>query len=120
MTDRHEDDAVLRRARQLFRAQEAAMGPETRRALAAARQRAVQAAGRPRSRRLSILGPALAAMLVLAVWFGPGSGPEPGLESPGALVADLELLFSAEEWELIDDLDFLLLLADLDEEIGRG
>jgi hypothetical protein len=119
MTERQEDDVMLRRARRLFREQESAMGPETRQALAAARRRALEAAGRPRPRRVSVLGPALAAMLVMAVWFWPGHAPEPRLEA-SATPVDLELVFSAEEWELIDDLDFFLLLAELDEDSGRG
>lgn len=121
MTER-DDEAVLQRARQLFRAQERALSAETCQALAARRQRAlVAAAGRRRPRAVSALGPALAAALVLAIWLWPGSPGESPPEAPEVMaLTDLELLLSAEDWELVDDLDFYLLLAELDETLSRG
>lgn len=118
-----DDEALLQRARQLFREQERDLSPETRQALAARRRRAVAAAKRRprRLRSVSVLGPALAAALVLAIWIWPGGPDEPAPVHVDAMaLTELELLLSAEDWDLVNDLDFYLLLAELDEALGRG
>ncbi|TVQ48709.1 MAG: hypothetical protein EA371_05200 [Gammaproteobacteria bacterium] len=122
MTER-DDEAFLLRARQLFREQENALAPGTRKALAERRQLAVAAVNwrTRRSAAVSVLGPALAAALVLAVWIWPGGPGEPPTVHPDAMaLTELELLLSAEDWELVDDLDFYLMLGELDETLGHG
>ncbi|MCC5867538.1 MAG: hypothetical protein JJU27_03415 [Gammaproteobacteria bacterium] len=116
------DDALLRRARTLFREQEAKLAPEVRSALAAARQTAMEEAATPRRslRRAQVLGPALAAALVLAIWVWPQSPDTPPLPMDTSLAAELDLLISAEDWELIEQLDFYLLLSELDEDFDAS
>ncbi len=123
MTER-DDEAVLRHARQLFREQEGTLSPEIRQALAERRRLAVTAAGQRRGAhlpRVGVLGPAVAAALVLAIWLWPGgSGELPAVPADPIALTDLELLLSAEDWDLMEDLEFYLVLGELDEALGHG
>lgn len=115
------DDAVLRRARLLFREQEASLAPEVRSALAVARQTAMEEAAAPRRslRRAQVFGPALAAALVLVIWVWPQPDTAP-LPMDASLAAELELMISGDDWELIEHLDFYMLLSELDEEVDAS
>ncbi len=119
---RSADDALLQRARRMFRDQESAVTPELRSALAAARQTAMEEAAAPRRqlRRAQVLGPALAAALVVAIWFWPQSPDIVSLPIDADAAAELEMMISGEDWELIEDLDFYLLLGELDEEFDAS
>lgn len=116
------DDALLRRARMLFREREAMVAPEVRSALAAARQTAMEeAAGTRRSlRRAQVFGPALAAALVLVIWVWPQAPDTPPLPMDASAAAELELMISGDDWELIEHLDFYMLLSELDEEFDAS
>lgn len=116
------DDALLRRARLLFREREASLAPEVRSALAAARQAAMEEAAAPRRslRRAQVFGPALAAALVLAIWVWPQSPDTPTLPMDASLAAELDLMISGDDWDLIEHLDFYLLLSELDEDFDAS
>ncbi len=131
MTQRESTTATTAQVQRRLEQDAAGLDPDTVRALAAARARAL-AAGAPRSRFSPVWGAALAAgvALVAVVAFvvgrdpvGPAPGVVAGAELAGAagaetVIADLDLLADDTELAMLEDLDFLAWLSTVDEEIS--
>lgn len=123
-----DDEALERRARELFDASVDGIDAATRARLADARRAAVAATGSSRDTPRRAWAPvaiaASAAVVALIVWRSPGDAPSSAAESSGTPALDaLEIVAAGDDLELVaEDLEFYAWLDEgaAEATIGQG
>jgi hypothetical protein len=113
-------DPFEERSRALFDDSVERLDARTRSRLNQARQQALAEMNKGSARRYWIgapLGGLVAAAVIALILIRP-DGEAPGLEKPGTMLDDFDIVADADNFELIQDVEFYSWLADRDDGAG--